>query len=334
MFKKIFFALTLCTSSKLVLADEPGNNAAPPSSVVLTAPATSSLWTIGLEGQMMMPIDKFQFMQAALVNPDNPTTYHNESVDNEHDYGWEADIAYQFANTGRDVRVAYTDLNMSDTEHYAAPAGTTLYGINGRNNPLILTGGGNIYSTASYHYRAADLTTGQLLSVGQRVTLHPFAGLRYAKIDIDGNARYYANDNTENQFLSDSTFNGLGPRAGMDVNVHLFAGFSIVGTFGSSLLVGDMNENYHINTNTADSEQKNDETTAVIPELDESMGINYHYDLNKAMRGFDIQFGEQVVDYFNADQHDYLGTAYVNSSLNNEDFGYHGIYLRTQVAFA
>ncbi|NNM59717.1 MAG: hypothetical protein HKM04_07865 [Legionellales bacterium] len=340
MFKKITLIIPFffCALPELVFAAEPGDLVAQPTGLVLMAPETAGEWAIGLEAQMMMPIDKFQFVQGALIQPDGSTIYHNESVDNEHDWGWEADVAYQFADTGRDVRFSYTDLNMSDTEQYQVSPDTILYGINGRNNPLTITDGGSAYGTATYHYRAADLIVGQLLTVGERLTLHPFAGLRYGKIDIVGVAKYIQDDGQENKFTSDSTFNGIGPRAGIDANIRLWYGFSLVGSFGTSLLLGNLNENYQIGTNVQQGgsstyiNNKNAEIFSVIPELDGSYGINYHANLN-TKTGLDLQFGEQVVNYFNADEHDYFDTVYVNSTVKNASFGYHGIYIRSQLSF-
>lgn len=340
MFKKLSgFIVLLCGSPLLAFAGQPGNTMTPPSGVVLTAPTTPGIWTVGLEAQLMMPLDQFQYTQAVLAQPDGSTLLHNETEDNEKDWGWEADVAYQFANTGRDIRVAYTDLNMSDDEGYSATAGTVLYGPNGRSNTLVMSDGALVIGTAAYHDRAADLTVGQLLNVGNRVNFHPFAGLRYGNISIVGDAKYYDNTGPEDKFESDSTFSGAGPRAGMDVAVKLCWGFSIVGTFGSSLLMGDMNDDYKISNNvqagglTTSQDNKDADIFSVVPELDESFGLNYRYAFNQTT-ALDAQFGAQVVNYFNADQHDYLGTADVNSSLGSENFGYHGLYFRTQFSFA
>lgn len=340
--KTALFTIALLSGSfTLAFAGEPGNQMSVPTGISLTAPETSGLWTIGLEAQMMDPLDNFQFVQGTSVTSDGTFNNHNESVDNEHDWGWEADIAYQFANTAHDLRFSFTDLNMSDTETYVIPNKTipiAIHGINGRNNSLILPVTGQTYGAATYHYRAADLVMGQLLTIGQRVTLHPFAGLRYSKINPVSVGKYVQNTGEESKFSSNATFDGIGPRIGTDASVRLGYGFSLVGTLGSSLLIGKMNEQDQIGTQVqpggASSYTTNNaaEITSVIPELDGSFGLDYHFNLSSKTAA-DLQAGLQVVDYFNAGERSYNDLAYINSTVACDDFAYHGVYIRSQVSF-
>lgn len=340
MLKKLSgMLLLICAGTSIAFAGEPGNNMVPPSGTLLMVPNTPGMWTVGLEAMMMMPIDKFQYAEAPLLQPDGSTLYHHEVVDNQPGFGWSADVGYQFANTGRDIAVAFTDVNTGDSEGYSVPPGTTLYGPDGFNNILQIADGGEASGTSFYHYRAADVTVGQLFNVGQRVTLHPFAGLRYANLNADENASYSHTSGEIDKFDSDSIFSGAGPRAGMNVSVHLWWGFSIVGTVGSSILVGSISDPYKIIGNSQNpaisttTEYNNADDTALVPELDESLALDYQHAF-KPTTIFDMQFGVQVWNYFNADQHDFISTVDTNSSLSGQDFGLHGLYLRTQMSFA
>ncbi|MFN7096398.1 MAG: Lpg1974 family pore-forming outer membrane protein [Gammaproteobacteria bacterium] len=331
--------LLLCAATTIAYAGAPGNNMVPPSGVALIAPSTPGMWTVGLEATMLMPIDKFQYMQAVLPQPDGSTIFHNESVDNQPGFGWGVNVGYQFANTGRDITVAFMTDNTGDSEAYSVPVGTILYGPNGRSNPLQITDGGNAVGTADYRYRAADLTMGQLFTIGQRVTLHPFAGLRYAYLSVDGDASYNHLSGEVDQFDSDSIFNGAGPRIGVNAAVHLWWGFSIVGTAGASVLIGDISDPYKVIANaqnsaiTTTTKYDSDDNTTVIPELDESLGLDYQYAFAPTTI-LDAQFGVQMLNYFNGDQHDFVSTVDTNSSLAEQDFGLHGLYLRAQMSFA
>lgn len=340
MLKKLSGILfLLCGTTSLALAGAPGNNMVLPSGEVLTTPSTPGMWTIGLEATMLMPLDNFQYAEVPLAQPDGSTLYHHESVDNQPGFGWGFNVAYQFANTGRDVAFDFLDANAGDNETYGVPAGVPLYGPNGRSNPLQITDGGEAEGTAFYHYHAADLTVGQLFNVGQRVSLHPFAGVRYAYLNTDGNATYTHDSGEVDKFDTNGVFSGVGPRAGVNAAVHLWWGFSIVGTVGSSVLIGSLSDPYKIITNeqnsalTTTTKYDDNSATAIVPELDETLALDYKYAFSDTT-SFDAQFGVQLFNYFNADQHDFLSTVNTNSSLSTQSFAMHGMFLRGQMSFA
>ncbi len=329
----------LCGSSSIAFAGAPGNNMVPPSGVVLTTPSTPGMWTIGLQATMLMPIDNFQYAEAPLLQSDGSTLFHHESVDNQPGFGWGLNVAYQFADSGRDLAFDFLDANTGDNETYSVPPGTPLYGPNGRSNPLQITDGGQAYGTAFYHYRAADLTVGQLFNVGQRVSFHPFAGVRYAYINTDGDASYFNTGGEVDTFDTDGVFSGAGPRAGVNATVHLWWGFSIVGTAGTSVLVGNLSDPYKIVANAQDAtlttttKYNDDSEIAIVPELDESLALDYQHAFSETTI-FDVQFGVQLFNYFNADQHDFLSIVNTNSNVSEQSFAMHGMFLRGQMSFA
>ena len=339
--KKCLLGLNLILMSYAMtgIAGTPANQMIAPTGTPLLAPTTDNAWVVGIEGLMLMPVDKFQYTQAALVQPDGSTLYHNESVDNQKSLGWGVNIGYLFGETGRDLQFTYDTIDSSDTESYSVPANTLLYGPNGRSDPLQITDGGYALGKADYDYHAADLVWGQWLNIADTIALHPFAGLRYAQIGVQGNATYNENTGIVNAFDSDSTFNGLGLRAGLDAKCALGWGFSLVGTVGGAVLVGDLEDPYKIKTNTQTpafetvTSYQTDSHTTAIPELDESLGLDYTHALTRASL-LDLQFGVRVLDYFGADQHDYLSVATTNSTVSSTDFGLHGFYLKAQVQFS
>lgn len=300
--------------------------------LLLSIPPSVGLWTVGVEAQLMMPIDAFQYM--GTVYPVGSDTFHHESVDNQKDLGWGADLAYQFPGSGTDVRVAYTDLNMSDTEEFDQAPGEPMSGIGSVGSGLFFPEGDTAIGVATYRYRSGDLTAGQLFNIGTRLSFHPFAGLRYAYINVLGDANYQDEESNAASFDSDSKFNGLGPRLGMDITVNLWKGFSLVGTVGTAILAGDINEDYKVDTTTSTiTNYDQDGNFTIVPELDGSIGVQYQHQMT-AKTNFAVQLGAQVVNYFNADQHDFNDALITNSDTGSENFGYHGYYLRAQMSMA
>lgn len=210
---------------------------------------------------------------------------------------------------------------------------------------------------------AATLTFGQLFMIGNRLSLHPFGGLQFADIDTTNKANYGGDiirpifvfipvDPTlpyTATYKNTSDFEGIGPRAGIDASIHLGNNFSVVGTLAGALLVGNMDSSFEQSyalpivtppglaaidpITQINNKYKNDSYTAVVPELDAKIGLDYMYAFNPRT-SMDIQAGYVVVDYFNAESSDFIDAYTVNSINNTTNFSYNGPYLRLQLNVA
>ncbi len=96
-----------------------------------------------------------------------------------------------------------------------------------------------------------------------------------------------------------------------------------------------MSSHYDVNSVTFDTDAdfKNDSYTAVVPELDAKLGLDYMHAFNPNT-SMNIQVGYQVVNYFNAENNDFADSALANSVNNSSDFNYNGPYLRLQLNVA
>jgi len=74
--------------------------------------------------------------------------------------GWGADVTYHFANTGHDLTWTYTHLSTNNSNS-----------------------GAETSARVTSDYNAADFLFGQVIALGDRFSVHPFVGLRYAGID-------------------------------------------------------------------------------------------------------------------------------------------------------
>ncbi|MFN7096400.1 MAG: Lpg1974 family pore-forming outer membrane protein [Gammaproteobacteria bacterium] len=329
---KITLALAMIGLSAAAFAGAPGNQMVAPTGTPVIAPDSTGTWSFGLEALYMMSNTNFQY---ATVN-DGADTNHNQSVNGDWNWGGEADISYMFPGSSRDVAVSYTYLNQDGgTDHTNGTAGSII-GVIGSataNDPTEADG------WVDQTLNAATLTFGQLLTVGDRLSLHPFGGVQFADIDTTNRADYedatVDPDVLENSYKGTSDFEGAGLRAGFDTSVHLGNGFSIVGTFAGALLVGSMDSKFDYNDFVAGTslETKNDSYTALVPELDAKIGLDYMYAFNPNT-SMNIQLGYEFVNYFNAESNDAWDSFIVNSNNNTSDFNYNGAYLRLQLNVA
>lgn len=340
MVKKIAFALAAIGLSSAALAGHPGDTVVAPTGVVLIAPDSVGVWAVGLEALYMQPTNAdFQYVQINDISAPSATNS-NKSVHNEHDWGGTIDVTYMFPGNSRDVRLAYTHLDMDDSstksinsalEAMTDPFGVTGFGV----TPDTAKG------TSDYDYDAIDLVFGQWIRICDRLDLHPFGGLRWASVDMDDKGSYF-NSSVSSEYGNGrihSDFSGLGPRAGIDAVVHVGSGISFTGTIGTSLLVGDVDTRFY-NTATvggaivaSNTIRSGDDELRVIPELDARLGINYTYNFDPAT-ALGVELGYQAVNYFNVADKDFIDAATPNTINNSEDFGYHGPYLRVQLSMA
>jgi len=338
MTKRITLALAMIGLSATAFAGSPGDNmvAPAPTGINLVAPDSVGTWSFGLEALYMEAGQQFQYAAVNTLDADDNFTQKNKSVGNEFDWGVEGDISYMFPGSSRDVTLGYTYMNFDDSNHVSGPANIGAF----INFPDVDSDYDSAKAKSHQTLNQVDLTFGQLIRIGDRVDLHPFAGVRYADIDVKNDGDYTGThvgsiDPYTDEIDNDSEFQGAGPRAGFDGSVHLGSGFSIVGTMAGSLLVGDMSQKFRfIDAEGVDvATYKNDSYTAIVPELDAKLGLDYNVAFNPNT-SMDIQLGYQVVNYFNAASQDALDSVFVNSNNNTDDFNYQGPYLRLQLNVA
>lgn len=339
---RVWLGLAAFGLSAAAVAGTPGNPMITPTGIPLIAPDSTGIWSIGGEALYMQQGSQFQYGNLGQDTPNQK----NLSAGGAWDWGGELDLAYLFPGSSRDIRFAYTYLSLNSDDSVNEP---------GLVNSFDLTPSHEANSAKASNNETlnqADLVFGQWLSVGQRVNLHPFAGLRYVNLDADNTSSYYgegsvapASTNIVENDDNSSNLQGLGPRAGINALINLGNGFALVGTFAGSLIVGNINSHLSYNyfnpttgTETTSYAYNNDIGIALVPELDANIGLNYHIPFNQNA-SMDLQAGYQLVDYFNAENLNGIDTfgattTVPNSSNSASNFEYQGVYVRLQVNVA
>lgn len=326
MIKKITFSLLAilgCTSVFAAHADETPLPAPVNSNVNLVAPSQEGSWSFGVQANYLQANTAFNYAVENTPLADGNYQTKVQTVNADYNWGWGADVTYHFAGNGRDVTLAYTQLNTSNSD--------------------VVT---DASATVKSNYKAADLSFGQLIAIGDRISLHPFAGLRYTDIDYKTSAQNNSRSadgtfiETINSQNAESEFQGVGPRFGSDVAVNLGGGFSLQGTLGMSLLVGNMNPSLSYNTlystgisptTSVDTNVDMDSSTRVVPETDAKLGALYTIDFNSGY-ALGIEAGYQVSNYFNAVQNS--SGSMTDTSTEYSNFFLQGPYARLQLDIA
>ncbi|KTD18589.1 Lpg1974 family pore-forming outer membrane protein, partial [Legionella israelensis] len=154
---------------------------------------------------------------------------------------------------------------------------------------------------------------GQHVDFGEYKNIRFHAGVQYVRIEHDFRSRFFGlNDN----YLKTS-FDGFGPRTGVDMSYDWGNGFAIYGNAAAAILIGtsDFDFTSHFGLVGGFHGSKN----AVVPELEAKLGAKYSYPM--ATGNLTLDGGYMVVNYFNA-QH-----FRVNNNIRETDFAMHGPYL-------
>lgn len=321
MLKKVSVALLGLGFSAVALAGAPKDQVVMPTGINLLAPDSVGSWMVGLEALYVRAPDT-SLQYAAVTDGSVPvTTIKNQTVNSDNHWGGTADFSYMFPGQSRDLKFVYTHLETPDTSAVGDLLG------------LLDSTRGHVRHT----YNAVDGVLGQWVRIGDRVDLHPFGGLRYANINthdtVNEGASGFLPLLTGLTAKINSQFQGLGPRAGMDVDVNVGSGVSIVSTVGASLLIGDMHESRTIIAPIFNFHTSADEEEHVVPEVDARIGLHYSYSFDTTTVA-GLELGYQAVNYFNAIDIDNIDITAPNTVNNSENYGYYGPYLRLQLAMS
>lgn len=360
MIKRVSLALVALGLSASAYAAHPVEEMLPaaPPVVAVTIPQQIGSWAIGVEAlyQAAANGDYNYATTASAVTTVAPTVIFTEidtkthSVDPSHGWGWEVDVAYLFPGNGNDVELSWKHLHTSESKHIFQD-GNFLFGPSLFTPVIFGFDGGwdEARGKSTNDYDHVDLVFGQKMDFAQKVTLRAFGGLRYARINQKDHGDYFAFeadgaggvDTAAVETRAKSDFQGLGPRAGIDAKVRLGGNFSIVGTFGGALVVGQRDQKASfdlalfddsLNVLTAvevDSKIRNQ--TIVVPELDARLGLNFAWAFNPDA-ALEVELGYEALNYF--DVKNTSAVSYLDTISHDNDFGIHGPYLRFQLNLA
>lgn len=298
---------------------------------LINVPQLPGGFTIGIAGAYLETAPTNNILDLGVVNiipsPNIPFLFSGVvNMTTIRSWAWGINLGYIFPQTGNDINIDYFHLQTGNN--------TLIAGIPFPNSisPISFNPGINLLdqSTANILYRIkqVDLTAGQFINIGSRLSLHPNAGLRYADLKrehdevFSGASQFQIGNTISNQVLiigmnEDSDFSGVGPILGLDASYYVDMGFGFVGHVNGALLVGNTKSQNNVDiiddiTSTpiggsATAVQlggnyvfKADSDARIVPVLDLKLGGDYTYLFhNAANSNLTIEGGYQVSQYFN-----------------------------------
>ena len=280
-----------------------------PSSSVVKIPDKPGGWTVMAEVMFMRPstgefgyvISEGAPQSGKVVGPARVL-----SVDNDYEPGFRVGASHDFAGTGVDMKLTYSNLRTSFSDAAVAPPGGALFAIldNRQGQPA---GKGGEADTASAKFKFAfdvvDLEVGQTFHAGRSsVDIRLFGGIRYANINQGMKVRYGGRDfsgggSNFTDIKSDVDFWGIGPRIGVGGSWTLGYGFSLFGNTAGSLLVSDFDASLIETRTNPRIKLIQDSETRLVPVAEISLGAGWMHQFPWGL--FTLQGGYQLENYFN-----------------------------------
>jgi len=229
---------------------------------------------------------------------------------------FELGLRYVFPNTsGADATLDWTHL-YSNTSSSVAADGTSYflgpdYEIGPSGIPIR-----NATGNVKFRYDVINLNIGQFISFGQHVDMRFFGGLSTGFLREEVVANYtgntvgtYAGPFNLNQDVT-SNFTGVGPRAGIHVDINTNMGLGFIGEAAASALIGSMSSKTSYITSAQQllilySQATNYQTIIdqnvyqVIPGFDAKLGVSYKHALTNNTL-LTLAAGYQAAVYINA----------------------------------
>lgn len=332
MLKKLSIVVGLSMANLIAFAGTSGNEIVIPTGTPLIAPESEGVWSVGLEALYLN--SNTPAYQYANTGPITSGTVDNETVSAGWGWGGEVDVTYLFPHSSTDLSASYMYVGQDNSDTLTSDGTRTSFvgGI------FFAAPFSSMTGSVDQTLNAATLTIGQWFNIN-RLALHPFIGLAFSDIDLDGQSTGY---NIFDPAVADGTnsghtdFTGVGPRAGINGAFNLGKGFTLVGTFAGDLLVGSSSTEfpYVQYTGTPSSGELDTENyTSIVPELDAKLGLGYLHNFN-LKTSLNIEAGYQVINYFNAVHFNALSAFFTNSINEASDVNYNGPYARLQLNFA
>lgn len=304
---------------------------------IVKVPASTDHFFVGLEALYLQPSDSNGDLDYSnTVTAGTPQSNNINGIDPSYDWAWRLIAGYKYG-AAMDVTFNYFHAKLDDSDSVSATAPTVIYDPNDATPTAFNAASADV----EHKIDQADLTLGLKINPLRCVTLHPFGGLRYARVERDLDTSFTRTSFVEN--ISDtSKFNGIGPIAGMDAAFDIGSGFQIVGRFNAALLVGNMDEDYshsetiRSTTTTGIQDIDTDSRNRVVPVVDMRLGGTYTYDLgnDSALR---VELGYQVSKYYDAVDKISVGinnaqafaggSSYLTPTRSTSSLGLNGPYL-------
>ena len=325
----------LALGSSAVFAGSMGPVCAPGN---VTIPCEKTMWNVGAQALYLQPVYAAEGIAPRITGGGsanaNPGKWTAPQYSANWGWGFMIEGSYHYG-MGNDVNVNWYHVNnATQVSGVVKLAGDAVNSVRAEN--------------ISIHpeWDAVNVEFGQHVDFGDMKSVRLHGGVEYARIatGFSGLARQQVGINPAGDWgdayeQQHSTFNGFGPRGGIDMNYDLGNGFSAYGNGAGGILVGSggFNQSITAYNGTTGAASFNGSKTTLVPELEAKLGLKYNYNL--AAMGF-VPQGDLVLDvgwmwvnYFNAQQFGAnegiaagtTGQGVTRGVVSSSDFGEQGL---------
>lgn len=284
------------------------------SAVNVTVPCEATAWDFGAKALYLKPS----------VNADSgfSPVVSDASVDHAPNYNWGFQIegSYHF-NTGNDLNINWYHVSKSTSRTFAATPLTAFnYGVLGGATTSTFKGGS---STVDPKWDAVNFEFGQHVDFGDNKAIRFHGGAQYARLanSVTRNAGSFLTSGTDSISYSHSstynpTYNGFGPRLGMDMSYDWGNGLGIYANGATAILAGTRSFSATYSDSLSNSVGASGSRTVIVPAVDAKLGATYTYAM--AQGDLTLDAGWMWVNYFNV---------HANIEGDNNDFGLQGPFI-------
>lgn len=267
-----------------------------------------------------------------------PPTLELKSVEPGFDWGYFIQGGYRISHH-YDVQASWAQYNsnLKDTLRLDG-SDVDLISVkfsNGDGGPI---SAGDVFESESKQklsYSVFDANLGQYHDITEMLRTRLFAGLRYAQIDSVTKNVYAGNfipPFTENYY---SSFSGVGPELGLDLEYKIWHTIGVVGHLAGSLLVGQLEASSQVYNDDYDTAVATapDTVARLIPGVDAKLGLNWNVPYAYEKTNFGIEAGYQVAYYWTVIDQVTFPSGTDGLSHNYSSYGNMGPYLNFTAMF-
>ena len=287
------------------------------SAVNVTVPCEATAWDFGAKALYLKPSVNNGTGFSPLVS--------DTEVDHAPNYNWGFEIegSYHF-NTGNDLNINWSHVSKSSSKTFAARPTTAFnYGPLGGSTTSTFEGG---EVTVDPKWDAVNFEFGQHVDFGDNKAIRFHGGAQYARLAnsvtksagrlLTATSPEAVSTSYDNYTTYNPTYNGFGPRLGMDMSYDWGNGLGIYANGATAILAGTRSFSSTYSDSLHNSVGSSSSQTVVVPAVDAKLGATYTYAM--AQGDLTLDAGWMWVNYFNVHQ---------NADGDNNDFGLQGPFI-------